>query len=152
MTLKEINIEISRLQVLQRQMREEETNKHKEIARKYVGKCYVSHDGRMFKIIGIPRTRLTKMESIYNEYQFPALILNYPDKLRDTYICDDDNFCPCYYDDVYFNLWDNSPKKRVLRFTEISKEAFDIRFNECINRFKKLTDEMVSEYESKTSC
>lgn len=146
MTLNEINDEISRLQTLQRQMREDEINKHKEMVRKFVGKCYRSHDGSVFKIIGIPRTRLTMTSSIYNEYQFPALVLQYPCRPQETYIVDDDNFCPCYYDDVYFNLWDDKSKK-VIRFNEITKEEFDVEFNKCIEHFKKQADDMVNEYE-----
>jgi len=146
MTLKEINAEISRLQALQRQMREEEINQHKEMARKFVGKCYRSSDGSIFKIIGIPRTRLTMMESIYNQYQFPALVLQYPDKPRETYISDDEDFVPFCYDEVYFNVWDDKSMSK-LRFHEMSKEAFDARFNECLERYKKQIEEMVSEYE-----
>lgn len=151
MTLKEINDEISRLQILQRQMREEEINKYKEMARQFVGKCYTSSDGSIFKIIGIPRTRLTMTASIYNEYQFPALVLQYPDKPSDTYIVDDDNFCPFCYEEVYFNVWDNKSNNKLL-FHEMSKEAFDARFNACLERYKKQIDEMVSEHESKTNC
>lgn len=145
MTLKEINDEISRLQILQRQMREKEIDKHKEMVRKFVGKCYRTDKGLIIKIIGIPRTRLTMMSSIYNEYQFPALILHRPDKLRETYISDDDKFTPCYYDNVYFNIWDNKSKS-PRSFTEITKEEFDLEFNKCVEYFKKQVDEMVNGY------
>ena len=146
MTLKEINAEISRLKELQRQMREDEINKHKEMARKFVGKCYRTSDGSIFKIIGIPRTRLTMMDMIYNQYQFPALVLQYPDKPRETYISDDEDFVPFCYKEVYFNVW-NDKSKTKLRFHEMTKEAFDARFNECFERYKKQIEEMVSEYD-----
>lgn len=145
MTLKEINDEISRLQVLQRQMREEEINQHKEMARQFIGKCY-RIDGLVFKIIGVPRTRLTMTSSIYNPYQFPALVLHYANKLRDIYVSEEDNFYPCYYDDVYFNLWDDD-SKQPKSFYEISKEEFDVEFNKRIEYFKKQVDEMVNEYD-----
>lgn len=147
MTLKEVNDEISRLQALQRQMREDEINKHKEMVRQFVGKCYRSYNGCVIKIIGVPRTRLTMTSSIYNEYQFPALVLQYTNKPCDTYISDEDNFYPCYYDDVYFNLWDDD-SKQPKSFYEISKEEFDAEFNQCIEHFKRQVDEMVNEYES----
>lgn len=146
MTLKEINDEISRLQTIKRKMHEDEVNKQKDMARKFVGKCYTSSDGSIFKIIGIPRTRLTMMDGIYNPYKFPALVLQYPDKLRETYISDNDDFVPFCYDEVYFNVWDDKSKNQC-RFHEMSKEAFDARFNECLERYKKLIDEMVMEYE-----
>lgn len=146
MTLKEINDEISRLQIIQRKMREEEVNQHKEMARQYVGKCYKSHDGIIVKIIGVPRTRLTKMERIYNRYQFPALVLRYTSKLNDTYIIDEDQAYPCYYDDVYFNLWDDDSRQPKSHY-EITKEEFDAEFNKCIEHFKRQVDEMVMEYE-----
>jgi hypothetical protein len=148
MTLKEVNDEISRLQALQRQMREEEINKHKEIARHFVGKCYRTHKGdAVIKIIGVPRTRLTMTSNIYNEYQFPALVLRYTNKPCEAYFSDDDNFYPCYYDDVYFNLWDDN-SKQPKSFYEISKEEFDHEFNYCIEHFKNQINEMVNEYES----
>lgn len=149
MTIKEINAEISRLQTLQRQMHEEEINQHKEMARKFVGKCYTTSDGSIFKIIGIPRTRLTMMNSIYDRYKFPALVLQYPDKPRETYISDDVDFVPFCYDEVYFNVWDDKAKNKR-RFHEMSKEAFDARFDACLEHYKKQIDEMVNEYESKT--
>ena len=145
MTLKEVNDEISRLQILQRKMREEEIDNHKEMVRQFVGKCYRA-DGIVFKIIGVPRTRLTMTARIYNEYQFPALVLQYTNKPCDTYISDDDNFYPCYYDDIYFNLWDddsNQPKSLY----EISKEEFDAEFNKCIEHFKRQVDEVVGEHD-----
>ena len=58
MTLKEVNDEISRLQSIQRQMHEEEINKHKTMVLQYVGRCYRSSHGQFIKIIGVPRTRL----------------------------------------------------------------------------------------------
>jgi hypothetical protein len=145
MTLKEINDEIGRLQMIQRKMREEEINKHKEMARQFVGKCYRA-DGLVMKIIGVPRTRLTMTAKIYNEYQFPALVLQYANKPQDTYICDDENFYPCYYDDVYFNIWDEN-SKQPKSFYEISKEEFDVEFNKCVEYFKRQIEEMVNEYE-----
>ena len=149
MTLKEINDEISRLQIIQRKMREDEVNQHREMARQYVGKCYKSHDGVIVKIIGVPRTRLTMVERIYNRYQFPALVLHYPDRPKETYINEDDNFSPCYYDEVYFNLWDDD-SKRPKNFYEISKEEFDYEFNSCIEYYKNQIDHMVNEYEIET--
>lgn len=145
MTLKEINEEISRLELLRRKMHEEEINQHKEMARKFIGKCY-RVDGLVFKIIGVPRTRLTMTSSIYNSYQFPALVLQYANKPRDMYVSEEDNFYPCYYDDVYFNLWDDD-SKQPKSFYEISKEEFDVEFNKCIEHFKRQVDEMVNEYD-----
>lgn len=144
MTLKEINDEINRLQVLQRQMRENETNQHKEMARQYIGKCYRSYYGQFIKIIGVPRTRLTMTSKIYNEYQFPALVLQYTHKPNETYILDDDEACPFYYDDVYFNIWDDNSTKPKSHY-EISKEEFDAEFDRCIEHFKRQVDEMVNE-------
>lgn len=146
MTLEEINDEISRLQIIQRQMREEEENKHRAMALQYVGRCYRSFYGQFIKIIGVPRTRLTMTSKIYNAYQFPAVVLQYTHKPNETYIIDGDEACPFYYDDVYFNLWDDDSSQPKSHY-EITKEEFDAEFNKCVEHFKRQIDEMVNYYD-----
>lgn len=150
MTLDEINVRIAELQAIKRRMEEAGVEKNKQLARQFVGKCYRLNSGRVIKIIGIPRTQLTLHNSHYNQFQYPALVLKYPDKLSNTFICDDELY-PCNYEDVYFDLWRGDKSKCASYFHEITKEEFDVEFNKCIEYFKKQIDEMVIEYESKDS-
>lgn len=148
MTLDEINMRIAELQTIKRRMEEADVEKNKQLARQFVGKCYrLVNSGRVIKIIGIPRTQLTLRSNHYNQFQYPALVLKYPDKLSETFISDDELY-PCNYEDVYFDLWRGDKSKCASYFREITKEEFDAEFNKCIEHFKKQIDEMVSEYES----
>lgn len=146
MTLKEINEEIAKLQALKRQMEDIDVEENKKLARQFVGKCYRVHGTYFIKILGIPRTQLTLHGRHYNEYQYPVLILNYPEKLRDTYIGDDD-FYPCHYEDLHFDLWRGDKSKCAIDYHEITEEEFELEFNKCIKHFKKQIDEMVKQYE-----
>lgn len=133
MTRKEIQKEISRLQVMLREAEEQEREQHRERARKFVGKCYKSIYGDRFKIIGVPRTRLLMTGVAYNKYQFPAIFLQYAYMPREQYICDETEFAPCYYDEVNFNI--DSLDTSI--YQETTSEEFNAEFDKCIKHFKE---------------
>jgi hypothetical protein len=145
-TLKEIQKEIDRLNILKRQLEEQVREAHRQQARKFVGKCYKSENGKLIKIIDIPRTFLAMTHSQYNEYQFPAIFLNYPDNLpRNKYINDDsDDFSPVYYDTIYMDIKRGIPEEGLVicheDYTEITKEEFDAEYDKCMAHFKELTN------------
>jgi hypothetical protein len=150
MNLSEINKEIGRLNVLRRELRQQEIERQKECARKFVGKCYRQTDGPVLKIVGIPQTRLTMTDTIYEANYFPAVFLNYPNKISETCIHNDELslFEPCYCDTVLFYQWDDNRDKRLYDgLTEISQEEFDREFDKCIKNFKGLMNN-----ESYASC
>lgn len=142
MTASEIRVEICRLQALERQMEEEERNKHREAARKFVGKCYKSNKGKIAKVISIPRTIQHMTGTEYNQYRFPAVFLNYPSTLRDECIYDDiDEFAPLYCDTMYLDITAETPGRNACfwedQWDEITPEEFDAEFDKCIASFKE---------------
>lgn len=142
MTLKEARDEMYRLQSLVRKLEEEERNKHREAARRFVGKCYKSSKGEILKIIGIPRTYVYMTGDNYNEYQFPAVFLQYPDMLRERMIRDElDEFAPCYCDNIYLNVNVGVPTQTInwnsVEYEEIAPEEFDAEFDKCMASFKE---------------
>ena len=139
MTQREIQNEISRLQVMLREAEEQEREQHREQARKFVGRCYIGPDGQVFKIISIPITKLYMTGQSYNEYQFPALFLKYPTELKEKYIDNQlDEFSPFEIDTVYFNIKNNVPGEYNGSYDEITNEEFNIELDKCINHFKEL--------------
>lgn len=139
MTRREIQNEISRLQLMLREAEEQEREQHREQARKFVGKCYRGSDGQVFKIISIPITKLYMTGQRYNEYQFPALFLKYPTELKEKYIDNQlDEFSPFEIDTVYFNIKNNVPGEYNDSYDEITNEEFNIELDKCINHFKEL--------------
>lgn len=141
MTLKEIDDEIFKLQTMRRELEKEEREKHKEAARKFVGKCYKYKDS-ILKVIDVPRTLLTMVGEDYNEYQFPAVFLQYPKSPRNEYIRDDlDDFAPCYCDNIYIDIKRGMPGCPALgecgQYQEISQEKFNAEFDKCIEYFKE---------------
>lgn len=142
MTLKEARDEMYRLQSLVRKLEEKDRDKHREAARKFVGKCYKSPAGEILKIIGIPRTYLYMHGDEYNEYQFPAVFLQYPKMPKERCIRDElDEFAPCYCDTVYLNIEVGAPARRVGRdlvwYEELTPEEFDVEFDKCMAHFKE---------------
>lgn len=136
MTLKEINDEISRLRNIARELENKEREENKELARKFVGKCYKSSTGKIVKIIGIPRTRLMLSGERYEENYFPAVFLNDPKFPCEKYIEDDiDEFAPCYCDTVHFKVKDNKP---MFFDEEITQEEFNEELDKCIIKFKEM--------------
>lgn len=140
MTQREIQNEISRLQIMLREEEEKEREEHRKQARKFVGKCYRSPgaDVQVLKIIGIPITKLYMSGQNYNEYQFPALFLEYPNQLKEKSIDDQlDEFSPLQFDTIYFNIKNNAPGYDG-NYVEITNEEFNAEFDKCINHFKEL--------------
>lgn len=140
MNLREIDKEISRLQAMRREAQETERKRQQELARQFVGKCYRNTKGNVLKIVGIPQTRLTMTSAIYEANYFPAVFLNYPNKIPDTCIHDElFEFAPCYCDTVLFYQWNKDLNNdRYDGLTEISQEEFDLEFDKCIEIFRRL--------------
>ena len=140
MKASEIQAEIRRLQALERQLEEEEIDKHRETARKFVGKCYKSPKGEILKIIGIPRTYMYMSGNKYEKYQFPAVFLRNPDMPREMCLRDDlDEFTPCCCDTVYINIEEGAPGCGLFDgiYKEISKEEFNKEYDKCMTSFKE---------------
>lgn len=136
MTLKEINDEISRLRNIARELENKEREENKELARKFVGKCYKSDSGSIVKIIGIPRTLLMLSGERYEENLFPAVFLHDPKFPCERYYQDDiDKFAPCCCGTVYFNVKDDKP---MFFDEEITQEEFNVELDKCIIKFKEM--------------
>ena len=136
MTLKEINDEISRLRNIARELENKEREVNKELARKFVGKCYKSDLGCIVKIIGTPRTLLMLSGERYEENLFPAVFLHDPKFPCERYCQDDINeFAPCCCDTVYFNIKDGKP---MFFNEEITQEEFNVELDKCITKFKEM--------------
>ena len=144
MTASEVRAEIRRLQNIEKQLEEEERERHRQQSRKFVGKCYKSENGTVLKIVDIPRTFLTMTHTDYNKYQFPAIFLNYPESLpKNRYISDDsDDFTPVYYDTIYMDIERGIPEDGLVicreDYKEISQEEFDAEYDKCMANFKEL--------------
>lgn len=145
MTREEIRAEMSRLGRLEREAEEKEWEEHRQAARKFVGKCYISGSGMMIKIIDIPRTFLAKAGARYDPNKFPVVCLHYPAAIPKNKYIDDDSkeFTPVYYDYVYLDVKKGIPEINFGYFRrdhceEITQEEFDSEFNKCITHFKEL--------------
>ena len=142
MTLKEVQNEISRLRGSAKQLEEEEIEKHKEAARKFVGRCYRRDDGVVCKIVSVPIEVWDMHGTNYNQYQFPAIILQYPDGICDRKYKSSniDEFVPCYCDTVYLNIDKGAPGlpgEFNYSYQEISQEEFAAEFDKCMESFKE---------------
>jgi hypothetical protein len=144
MTLKEVQNEISRLRSIEKRLEKEEREKHKAAAREFVGKCYKRSDGVVLKIVSIPVETWDRYGANYNQYQFPALFLQYPSDINDRryQVVDIDEFVPCYCDNVYLDINRGVPGlNATLRenhsYQEISQEEFAAEFDKCIESFKE---------------
>lgn len=144
MTLDEVRDEIVRLENIERELEEKEREAHRNVARRFVGKCFESSGGVVIKIIGIPRTILRMRGSEYNEYQFPAVFLKCPDQPDEVCFGDGelDKILPFYCDTIYFNIDCGIPGCAIgdtgSSWKEITVEEFNIKLEKYIVRFKEL--------------
>ena len=133
MTLKEVQKEIDRLNIMKRQIEEQEFNDYNAKAVQFVGKCYRSARGEVFKILAVPqRTYGGDLQWHYNAHRFPALYLNrayFPG--QDDYF---DDFVPCYCDEIYFDV---TKCDEPFYTVEITQEEFNAEFDKCIAHFKE---------------
>lgn len=134
MTLAEVMAEIDRLQAIKRELESIDQVEYDKRCKKFVGRCYKYDNGRIFKILAIPRKYLdVDFHSRYNKYNFPVLVLNtasFP--LPCDYF---DDFVPCYCDEVFFDI---DKYKMPYNTIEITSEEFDTEFDKCIAHFKEL--------------
>lgn len=142
MTLKEVKAEISRLQNIERQLERENRETHQVAAQQFVGRCYRYKKDTFLKIIDVPRVHSTMTGERYNEYQFPAVFLQYPKKPNNKYVRDDlDEFYPCYCDTVYLNIDLGKPGCPTYgepeHYQEISQEEFAAEFDKCMESFRE---------------
>ncbi len=143
MTLKEVYKELDRLNAIKHNLEKEQRDVHKEAARKFVGRCYRKDNGAVFKIVSIPIEEWSMHGTIYNEYQFPALFLQYPNDLEECSYghADVDEFVPCYCDTVYLDIEAGIPEAKPFGTSgckEISQEEFNAEFDKCIAHYKGL--------------
>lgn len=131
MTLNEIQKEIDRLNAIKREIKEQEFNTYSAKAAQFVGKCYRSIDGKVFKILAVPqRIYAGDFQWHYREHHFPALFLR-EDSFLSDYL---DEFTPCYCDEIYFDTTESSSPRYA---TEITQEEFNAEFDKCIAYFKE---------------
>ena len=142
MTLDEVRREIDRLNAIKRELEKEEREEHKRKARQFVGKCYKRDDGAFCKIVSIPLEIWTMYSTSYNEYQFPALFLQFPEGINERNYKHDniDEFVPCYCDTIYFDIKNEFPGDMLHGnvFEEITPEEFNTEFDKCIAYYKEL--------------
>ncbi len=128
MTLKEIDDQMLKLQILRKSLEKEEIRKFQEEAKKNVGRCFILN-GNYLRIIDIPREQYDLSGHChFNPYQYPALYLGHD--------CDNDDIVPFYCDTVFSSILGEARDTRNMRFREISEKEFVAEFDRCVKELK----------------
>lgn len=88
-----------------------------EEAKEYVGKCYYDESRGFIKIISVPPTIATLSGTLFNQYQFPAIVLT-------------NDLVPFEYDTYYIG-----PRSKG---NEISPEEFAQEFKRRVDQLSQL--------------
>ena len=129
--LREIQRQINNLKQEERALIRQEEEEFCKKAKEYVGKCYRSNKNpnKCFKIIDVPQRTWTMTGSNFNQYQFPACLVNK----------DENEEVPIEIDTVYYNIEYPNPTKTLsphdLGATEISNEEFERFYIEVMAEF-----------------
>ena len=133
MTIKEIEDQILKLQILRKSLEKEEIKKFKEEAKKHVGRCFILN-GRYLKIIDIPREECDMCGHYhFNKYQYTALYLGQNS--------DFDDVVPFYCDTVFSSVVGEANNITKEDIREISEEEFMAEFDRYA---KELREKVVS--------
>lgn len=128
MTLKEIDDQILKLQVLRKSLEKEEIKKFQEEAEKNVGRCFILN-GNYLRIIDIPREQYDLSGHChFNPYQYQALYLGHD--------CDNDDIVPFYCNTVFSSILGEAKNTSGMNFREISEEEFMAEFNRCVKELR----------------
>lgn len=128
MTIKEIEDQILKLQILRKSLEKEEIKKFQEEAKKNVGRCFILN-GNYLRIIDIPREQYDLSGHChFNPYQYPALYLGHD--------CDNDDIVPFYCDTVFSSILGEARNTRNMSFREISEKEFVAEFDRCVKELK----------------
>lgn len=133
MTIKEIDDQILKLQILRKSLEKEEIKKFQEEAKKNVGRCFILN-GRYLKIIDIPREECDMCGHYhFNKYQYTALYLGQNS--------DFDDVVPFYCDTVFSSVVGETNNITKEDIREISEEEFMAEFDRYA---KELREKVVS--------
>lgn len=128
MTIKEIEDQILKLQILRKSLEKEEIKKFQEEAKKNVGRCFILN-GNYLRIIDIPREQYDLSGHChFNPYQYPALYLGHD--------CDNDDIVPFYCDTVFSSILGEARNTQNMSFREISEKEFVAEFDRCVKELK----------------
>ncbi|MDD6023621.1 MAG: hypothetical protein PUC06_05180 [Oscillospiraceae bacterium] len=131
MTLKEIDEEIRRLKRLRDAEHGKQITELKKAAKKNVGRCF-NNNGVYIKVVGIPQDDYTLTGNHFNQYQYPALYLEYDD------IKELPNSMPFYFDTLDSGAWGEGYNPVIdQKYLEVTPEEFNEEFEKRIQEFRK---------------
>ena len=125
MTINEIDKQITELRNLRYEEEKKEIAEFKEKAKTNVGRCFLINGSQYVKVIDIPQEEHTMTGFTFNQYQYPALFLG-------------NRKHPLRFDTLFSAAWGDGYECRGIEYKEISKEEFQIKFDEILDAFRNI--------------
>lgn len=130
MTIKDIEKEISQLQMKKHELVRQEAKEFQEKAKENVGRCFIVGKRTYCKVIGIPHIKETKTGPYINEYQYPAIEISHDfDDLDDP--------IPFHYTTIFSGAWGVGNNLLGETYKEITPQEFEEEFNKRLEEFRQ---------------
>lgn len=130
MTIKDIEKEISQLQMKKHELVRQEAKEFQEKAKENVGRCFIEN-GRIYcKVIGVPRLQELRSGPYINEYQYPAIELAHDEE-------ESDNPIPFHYTTIFSGAWGVGNNLFGETYKEITPQEFEEEFNKRLEEFRQ---------------
>lgn len=124
MTLKEIDDKILELKQRRHELEKLERKEFQKNAQKNVGRCFKINGCKYAKVIDVPQEQWTRTNSIFNEYQYPALFLT-------------DEVIPFEEDMLFSGAWGVGHNTPWETYEEITPEEFAKEFETRIQKLRE---------------
>lgn len=125
MTLKEIDNEISKFKQLRRELEKQERKEFQKNAQKNVGRCFKINGSIYAKVVDVPQEQWTKTHYLFNEYQYPALLLT-------------NGTIPFEEDTLFSGAWGVGNNDPWTTYEEITQEEFAEEFEKRVNKLREV--------------
>lgn len=124
MTLKEIDNEISKLKRLRNELEKQARKEFQKNAQNNVGRCFKINGHTYAKVIDVPQEQYIRPHVVFNEYQYPALMLT-------------NEIIPFEEGSVFSGAW-GIGNDYLNTYEEITKEEFAEEFEKRVNKLREL--------------
>ena len=134
MTISEISAEIERLEALKKVLVRQDEAKFLEDAKSHIGRCFRISGHKYVKVLDVPQYEPTLRGNFLNTHQFPGVIIDLEKPVGFSKHPFMDNELGLELDKIFSGCWGQG--KRVDKCEEISKEEFEMVFNERLEEIK----------------
>lgn len=134
--LRELDKQISQLEIERRELQKEADEEFKVDNRCHIGRCFMIGKTRWAIVVDTPAKEYTPHGVVFNRYQFPALFVSFNEEDKD---------CPIYYDTIFSGAWGVGDNISGIHYEEVFSDEFLHKFDLMVSRMRVAVQNAIEE-------